>query len=153
MAADPCVYSYADEDLVPEEPRHESAETGTSDDWLLPLKSTLKDLGHLAVDWDSYGGQPLSPIAASLALHFVSFIGPDRLLPDVYPLPNAGVQLEWSGKHDISVEILPTERVSFFVEERGGACIADVVEMPYYEFLDEYFFVLLDWLPLSEQAE
>lgn len=50
----------------------------------------------LPVNWDSYGGLPLSDRHARIAWRFLELVMGDELpLPDFVPLPDGGLQLEW----------------------------------------------------------
>ena len=83
----------------------------------IPRIETLADRSRAAVDelakldpgWDGYDGVPVLPRVAEHALHLLKAIGAHtQIIPDVVPLSNGGLQLEWYvGIHEIEVEIAP----------------------------------------------
>lgn len=72
---------------------------------LQPLLLALADLTTLESDWDSYGGRPTSSYAAGRALVLLADAGWDGPLPNVSPMADGGITLEWGGD-DASVEFI-----------------------------------------------
>ena len=83
----------------------------------IPPIETLADRSRMAVDeltkldpgWDGYDGVPVLPRVAKHALRLLEALGAHtQIVPDVVPLSNGGLQLEWYvGIHEIEVEIAP----------------------------------------------
>ena len=83
----------------------------------IPPIETLADRSRAAIDeltkldpgWDGYDGSPVLPRVARHALRLMEAIGAHtQIVPDVVPLSNGGLQLEWYvGIHEIEVEIAP----------------------------------------------
>ena len=83
----------------------------------IPPIETLADRSRAAIDeltkldpgWDGYDGSPVLPRVARHALRLLEVIGAHtQIVPDVVPLSNGGLQLEWYvGIHEIEVEIAP----------------------------------------------
>ena len=83
---------------------------------ILPIVS-LADRSRAAIDeltkldpgWDGYDGSSVLPRVAKHALRLLEAIGAHtQIVPDVVPLSNGGLQLEWYvGIHEIEVEIAP----------------------------------------------
>jgi hypothetical protein len=71
--------------------------------WVVPTIQRLAELQLLPYDWDSYGGLPLQPKHVQAALQFLNAVmGDDVVLPDIVPLSDGGIQLEWRiGDHEI----------------------------------------------------
>ena len=72
-------------------------------------RAALGGLTKLDPGWDGYNGSPVLPRVADHALRLLEVIGAHtQIVPDVVPLSNGGVQLEWYvGVHEIEVEIGP----------------------------------------------
>lgn len=83
----------------------------------VPPIETLADRSRAAIDeltkldpgWDGYDGDPVLPQVAGHALRLLEALGAyTQIVPDVVPLSNGGLQLEWYvGIHEIEVEIAP----------------------------------------------
>jgi hypothetical protein len=76
------------------------------------LDATIKRIAQFAdldPDWDSYGGDPPSPVARAEASRWVEIVADlfgaragDRAVPySVAPLADGGVQLEWRGRNGV----------------------------------------------------
>ena len=72
---------------------------------LEPLLPVMAELTRLEAGWNSYGGRPASPFAASRALALLVDAGWDGPLPNVSPMADGGITLEWGGD-DASVELI-----------------------------------------------
>lgn len=81
-----------------------------SPEWLEGVTARLSALEGLAPNWDSYGALPVAVIHANRAVRFLRRFMTDALpRPDVVPLNDGGVQLEWH---------LPNCRVDFITDEQ-----------------------------------
>ena len=97
--------------------RHGFISTWTANFAPIPPIETLADRSRAAIDeltklnagWDGYDGGPVLPQVARHALRLLEAIGAHtQIVPDVVPLSNGGLQLEWYiGIHEIEVEIAP----------------------------------------------
>lgn len=64
--------------------------------WIIPACMQLYLLQGLPNDWDSYGGVGLQVRHRDAALNFLGLVMADGVpLPDIVPLADGGVQLEW----------------------------------------------------------
>jgi hypothetical protein len=95
------------------------------------LESSFRRIGallQLKSGWDSYGAEPISPVAANKAKDLLTSISAPlldfypRILPyAIVPMPNGGVQLEWKGAaRDLEVEVAPDGKLSFLLAEGHG---------------------------------
>jgi hypothetical protein len=74
--------------------------------------NVLREMAHLAKNWDSYGGLPPTRIAIGTARALLDNVysalaeaSGDRIQPEIIvPLADGGVQIEWS-THTASVEV------------------------------------------------
>ena len=101
------------------------------------LDDTLRRIAafaELEPDWDSYGGEPSSPIARAEATRWVEIVG-DLFGPragaavrpySVAPLADGGVQIEWRGPGGIvELEVGPAGELGYlFVKDQvsGSPC-------------------------------
>ncbi len=69
----------------------------------------IKELTTLDQGWDGYEGLPAQDHAAQRAMEFLTAIEKyTQLMPDIVPLSNGGIQLEWFvGDYEVEVEIDP----------------------------------------------
>jgi hypothetical protein len=72
---------------------------------LEPLLSAIAELTGLDPGWDSHGGRPTSSFAASKALALLVDAGWDGPLPNVSPMADGGITMEWGGD-DAGVELI-----------------------------------------------
>jgi len=72
---------------------------------LEPLLPALAELTRLEPGWDSYSGRPTSSHSASRALALIVDAGWDGPLPNVSPMADGGITMEWGGD-DASVELI-----------------------------------------------
>jgi|ERR1035437_1125081 hypothetical protein len=64
--------------------------------WIIPACVQLFFLQKLADNWDSYGGVALQARHRDAALRFLGLVMSDDIsMPDIVPLADGGVQLEW----------------------------------------------------------
>ncbi len=64
--------------------------------WQFEALARLAELERLPPNWDGYGARPVSRRHANRALSFLGRLMTDALpLPEIGPLPDGGVQLEW----------------------------------------------------------
>ncbi len=88
------------------------------------LEARLAELESLGVDWDGYGGRPVNRGALIVALSIMERVGRSGLaLPDLYPVPDGGVQLRWDAVSvDLELELEPDGSLASFVcdDRRAG---------------------------------
>ena len=72
-------------------------------------RAAIDELTKLETGWDGYHGIAVLPAVAERALHLLDVIGVHtQIVPDVVPLSNGGLQLEWYvGIDEIEVAIAP----------------------------------------------
>lgn len=77
----------------------------------------LEELAELSSDWDGYGAQQLDRFALQRALDLVSWVLDRGLpVPQVFPLANGGIQVEWSVESlELDLELEPGGRSAVFV--------------------------------------
>lgn len=98
--------------------------------WLGSATRKLNELGGLPVNWDSYGGLPLSPEMHAAARFLVEQIAePGLPEPSIVPTSNGSVQLEWHGDAiDLELRLVsPTVYEMYFENGRSGAPPTDQV--------------------------
>ena len=97
--------------------------------------AAINELTELARGWDGYDGIPVLPQVAEHALRFLELIGEHtQISPDVVPLSNGGLQLEWFvGAYEVEVAIAPDCATNVFFEysEEPG-----IQEFPLSDSLD-----------------
>lgn len=80
-------------------------------DWVFPALAQLIALQRLPKNWDSYDGLPLKPQHSEVALRFLGLVMADGIeLPDIVPLADGGVQLEWRPE-GVDVDFISDEEV------------------------------------------
>lgn len=68
----------------------------TLPNWIIPACVQLFLLQKLPDNWDSYGGVALQARHRDAALRFLGLVMSDEIpMPDIVPLADGGVQLEW----------------------------------------------------------
>lgn len=91
-------------------------------------RDRLDELARLPNDWDSYGGEPPTAIAISMAHDLLAGVAErfgiadaPRLLPwAISPLSDGGVQVEWrTADVAIEVEINPAGEMGYLIEREG----------------------------------
>jgi hypothetical protein len=80
--------------------------------WVVPTVVRLFELQRLREDWDSYGGVPLQDRHRDAVVRFLSSVMTDDLVrPDIVPLADGGVQLEWR-RDGLDVDFVSDEELS-----------------------------------------
>lgn len=81
------------------------------------LAARFAELSMLSEDWDSYGARPIDPLALRRTQQLVeAVLRASFPIPWVFPVPDGGVQLEWSaGPVELELEIEPGEEAFVFV--------------------------------------
>jgi len=80
-------------------------------DWRGIITARLAELERLAPGWDSEGGLPVGRGHANRAIRFmVRLMGEGGVsIPDIVPLADGGVQLEWHAAHGRRVDFVSDE--------------------------------------------
>ena len=96
--------------------------------------AAIDELTELARGWDGYDGMPVQSQVAEHAHRFLEVIGEHtQIMPDVVPLSNGGLQLEWFvGAYEVEVEIAPNCATLVFEYKRDG----QIEESPISDSLD-----------------
>ena len=82
------------------------------------VRAALDELAGLAPGWDGYDGLPADQAAVEHALRFLEAVGDcTQIVPDVVPLSDGGVQLEWYvGTFEVDVMIAPDRSIEVYFE-------------------------------------
>ena len=89
--------------------------------WHSEALAELAKLEGLVPGWDGYAGLPVSRLHANRALRFLGQFMEDGLpMPEIVPLADGGVQLEWH---------LPAHRVDFVSDDENPTSVV-MVEKP-----------------------
>ncbi len=89
--------------------------------WMTHVWERLQELQRLPENWNGYGELPIALEAVAQSVAFLSAIGPTVPIPDVMPMPDGGLQIEFSGSGcELEVEVRPHGGVAaFFVDADG----------------------------------
>ncbi len=90
-------------------------------------RATINEFTRLEAGWDGYDGIAVLPDIAKHVLCLLDAIGRHTTFrPDVVPLSNGGLQLEWYvGVHEIEVEIAPDCATSLHHERTDDGSIVE----------------------------
>ena len=83
----------------------------------------LNEISALDVDWDSYGGLPISPAVIERALSLlINTYSSTWFVPELFPTSSGGVALHWSFENrELEVEIRPDLQFeTLFVNDETG---------------------------------
>src|SRR5438105_15964849 len=97
--------------------------TGAEPAWLRSTLEVLVGLLDLPQNWDSYGAPQVAPAAAAAALNLLlDLMPPTAPAPQIIPLADGGVQLEWHmGGIDLEVALRASgETFVLFEDLRTG---------------------------------
>ncbi len=94
------------------------------------LKAMAVQLGsiiELREGWDGGRARPISPVSAIVALYLAALLVDDMLLlPQTFPLPDGGIQLEWLiDGNGLEIEISPSGEVSTLGVDSHGVTQID----------------------------
>ena len=83
------------------------------------VDETLAELVALPEGWDGHGGLPVQPALAEQARRFMVAIREcTQIVPDIVPLPDGGLQLEWYvSTHEVEVAF-PSDEAPYVYSER-----------------------------------
>lgn len=123
--------------LLEAPPKPDSERPPLTPDWFATVVGALSGLEGLRPGWDSYGGRPVARLHANRVVRFLERFMTDELpLPDVVPLSDGGVQLEWhlaAGRVDYVTDeespeaMVLVERDGNLVEYRAAVVLTDVL--------------------------
>ncbi len=93
------------------------AGSGWADPRRAQVAVRLAELAALREDWDGYGARRLDHDALRLADDVLEdMMQRLPLLPDIFPVPDGGVQLEWEvGPVELELELEPGGRSAIFI--------------------------------------
>ena len=88
---------------------------------MIGIWERLRVLQELPADWNGYGEQPIALEAVAQTAKLLAGLGPSRLKPDIVPLSDGGIQIEWSNAgRELEVEVGPLgETQAYFVNAEG----------------------------------
>ena len=72
--------------------------------WLQSVIAKFKQLALLAHNWDSYGAEPIPLDPFKNAVSIVNLLDPHAEPPEIVPLTDGGMQLEWH-RNNIDLEL------------------------------------------------
>ena len=108
-----------------------------SPQWPAEVQAAITNFVYLDTGWDGYEGLPVQPNVAEYARRFLAVIsGCTQFVPDVVPLSDGGLQLEWFvGAYEIEVLIAPDDKARVYFE-----CTSDgrTKEIPLGDSLDTH---------------
>ena len=81
--------------------------------WFDDVLATVRELLALGRNWDGSNEQAIHPKAIKRAMHILRTVGEEGPRPDLVPLPNGSVQLEWVYRNqEVKIESPPFGLVS-----------------------------------------
>ena len=82
------------------------------------IEASITDLVNLPQGWDGYNGRPVLSEVAEHARRLMAAIGEcTQLVPDIVPLSDGGLQLEWFvGAYEVEVVIATDGRAHVYFE-------------------------------------
>jgi hypothetical protein len=88
---------------------------------------TLNGLLRLRSGWDGHRAAPISAVAATAALTWLDRLADDVTVPpQIFPLPNGGLQLEWLAAGDgLELELNPRGAVGLLGVDAAGNVIVE----------------------------
>lgn len=107
----------------------------------LALKEILQ-VAALPEDWDTYGSPSPAPRLVDTCIALVDLVD-DLPVPRVVPIPEGGIQLEWTtGERELEVAVLPEGHIEF-LRTQGGELVDEgkLGVQDYGQFLS-----LLTWI-------
>jgi hypothetical protein len=107
-------------------PRFWKAYDSPDEPWQVRLVVRLARLSQLAANWDGFGAKPIRPDASMFALTVLrSIMRPRSPSPQVVPISDGGLQLEWHVKSiDLEIRIsAPYEFELWFEDKLTGFSI------------------------------
>jgi hypothetical protein len=82
--------------------------------WVRDAFATIERLSGLQAGWDGYRSPRVSNAAVMGAMRVLDFIASWPLAPHIAPVPNGGLQIEWSARdRALEIEILPDGSAAF----------------------------------------
>lgn len=89
--------------------------------WMLRVWERLQALQELPENWNGYGESPVALEAVAQTAELLVDIGPTQPMPDIVPLCDGGLQIEWSdSSRELEIEVGPQgARTAFFVDDEG----------------------------------
>lgn len=95
------------------------SESLAESDWPEVVYARLSELERLTEDWDSYGSKPVAPeVSARVRALLHQLMTPRTRTPQVVPLPDGGLQLEWHTlSSDLEICVPASGGASFFYQD------------------------------------
>lgn len=77
--------------------------------WFRDVATRVSELVEMPHDWNGYGEKRPHPSAAKRVVNLLDSIEYDGPAPEIVPLPDGGMQIEFHSKHgDIEIEVPPS---------------------------------------------
>lgn len=104
--------------------------------WVIPIVRRVRLLESLPSNWDSYGGVPLQRRHRDAALRFLGLVMTDDIEhPDIVPLADGGIQLEWR-RDGVDVDFISDDEVEvptlYVTSETGSHELQGVAAADYF---------------------
>lgn len=90
-------------------------------------RDRLNELLRLRANWDGLSAPPVAEVAAMTAIQWLNNLSDDETVsPQVFPLVNGGVQMEWLINGDsLEVEVSPTGEVGVLGMDAAGNVLVE----------------------------
>jgi hypothetical protein len=93
-------------------------------DWLASaVERQLNDLLRLRPGWDGRRARPLTQAAVLRAVEIFACFGEHILPPQIFPLPDGGVQLEWHVGSSVEIEVDAEGEAHLLVADDSGEIV------------------------------
>lgn len=104
--------------------------------WVRPVVGRMRLLESLPSNWDSYGGVPLQRRHGDAALRFLGLVMRDHIEPpDIVPLADGGIQLEWH-RDGLDVDFISDDEVEvptlYITSETGSRELHGIAAADYF---------------------
>lgn len=89
--------------------------------------NTLARLRHLPAGWDGHNAKPPTGAACDTAARLLAALArAGATAPQLFPVPDGGVQLEWHARGSVEIEVEPDGTTSLLVDGLDTRGIAGV---------------------------
>lgn len=110
----------------------------------------IAELARLSENWDSYGSRPIQPAAIEKTIELLRELSKfDLPLPQIFPVPGGGIQLEWqNAERELEIELLSDGSVEFLIVDEEG----EMREGQISPYSSAEIYRLVHWLLFSPLA-
>ncbi len=96
-----------------------SFDNSVSSERIMALRQ-ISALGNLELDWDGYGGLPISPEVRQNAAVAVGGFPRDLPMPEITPNPNGTISFDWDSAFGSACFEVGKSRFSFYIKWPSG---------------------------------